>query len=240
MKFVKSLAVVLVAAVALPASAAVVESKFVTGADGWRASNGSTKIEHSVFGGPGGGGYLKVYDMGEGRASITAPSSFLTALRALDDSNGGSLSFDYKVDSYGANVKYGFDIGLELWIDKSVAKSLGINNVLYLPVDTVNPSDPDWVTWRTFTVSLVGSEWGVSNEIVWKCILSAVTEMRFVLEAVKNEPAVSGKRDIVGIGNIAFMPKPEVEGPGPDVPEPATLALLSVGALAMWRRRNSR
>jgi hypothetical protein len=231
MTFVKSLAVVLVAAVAMPVSAAMVKSTFDTGMEGWRASSSSARIEQSSTGGPGGGGYLKVFDRGEGRASILAPSLFVTA---VNETFGGTISFDYRVDRYGSNVREGFDIGVELVISKSVASSLGLGqNTFYAPVGVVDPGNPIWLTWQTFNVSLMGSDWGIDDDDLWECILASVTDIRFVLEAVRNYPAVTGQRDVVGIANITFTLN-EVRG---GIPEPVTMSLLGVGALALWRRR---
>jgi len=246
MKVVKGLVVVLVVAVAIPASAAVLESRFLTGTDGWSAVTGTNaKVEWAPSGGVGGGGYLKVFDTGSGKATIAAPSSFLAEVKDYGQSNGGMFSFDYKVDSYGTNVVKGLDIDVILILPRAVAISLlGVNtDRIVLTVATVDPKNPVWTDWQTFDVPLTASAWGVS-ESKWSAILAASAGLQIAVEAVENSTTNKNNMDVVGIGGFRYEPKPAVEVPTTDpenptvpIPEPLTLTLMSVGALALWRRR---
>ena len=245
MTFGKSLAVALLVAVAVPVSGAVIElrSDFSTGLDGWARATGSGTGPITLSYSPTGGkdpkaGYLIVKDGGSGASTLLAPQRFVDELNKVEISNGGTLSFDYRVQDFGGGIERGMDLKVELWIPTG----LGLGQKLvytFGKVDNWSNTSP-WLEWQTFDIPLTADAWNISNEMLWQAVLESVTQIRLVVEATVNKAGY--RMDTVNVGGIYYVQGPGVEVEGPTTPEiitpePATLSLLGAAVLALWRRR---
>jgi len=254
MKSVKGLAVVLLALIAVPAFAAVVPKDAVVtlesafpgyvngnsgGADGWTVRNGSLFVMGSN--GPKGSssGWLQIVDGSSKKATLVAPQPFVTALRAVDQdedsptfgdslSYGGALAFDYQVVSLGLNVGELYSV--------TVVLVAGADRLMYTNSEMKVQKSWAGAGWLDeFVIPLDGVTWGMRRSD-FSAFLGNLTGIEIQVEACEN----FNSGDIVGFGGFRYYSKADwtrkpVEGP--EVPEPATLTLLGIGALALWRRR---
>ncbi|MCL2700635.1 MAG: PEP-CTERM sorting domain-containing protein [Phycisphaerae bacterium] len=218
----KSLArslIVVLAVMAVPAYGAVlsINSSFATGLDGWTGINNS-KLDWISSGGPDGGGYLQWTDLGDGWGTIVAPSKFVGDLREFDE---GVLAFDYKVFTYGD--------GLMQYNPIIVKLVTGARTYEYTVATAAEVGALGTTDWHHFEVSMTAAAWGVT-EFEWELILRNVKGIQIAVE-----PAFNSKKpyDVIGVGGIILQSKDDVG----DVPEPATLTLMGMGALALLRRR---
>jgi hypothetical protein len=196
----KRLLAAVVALVAAPAAAVTISSTFDTDLDGWTISATSGTLSHQASGGNP-GGFLFV-DNAEGAVIVRAiaPAKFLGDLSAF---NGGSLAFDGNLLTKGSIPFY------SPYGQVRISTTGGTPATLDLA-----PGDPAIGVWTSYGVSLDAATWGQTPQR-WAEILSNVTEIAIVLEAVSGF-------ETNGFDNFSIT----------SVPEPGAAVLLAFGALA--------
>ena len=241
MRYVKCLAAVVAALAVVPAFAAVVtlEASFAKNADGWVGLPG-VAVVYQATEGPSGGGYLKVTDIGtNNRGGLVVPDKFVNELKAKGDNGeylayGGMFEMDYQVITLGKSSSVGAMYSLTVVLvtsggtyryDQGMQVQKAWEGAGWNPIDFVVPLTEEG--WKDSKGNALSKE-------DFEKALGSLTEIRIETEACFN----SGKTDydIVGFGGFRYYSGPSVKG-NPDLPEPATLSLLGIGALALWRRR---
>jgi len=177
-------------------------STFTSGSEGW---TGVDALEHdwtstwySTGGNPG--GYLRgvePYPQG-GTGYYIAPSSWFGNWNQY---LGGTLQYDIKIFS-----------GSSYFSDKDVIICSGGSCM-----SLINTSD-DWSGWKTFTVALNASSFGVS-ETYFNTIMSNVTSLNIRGEYINGSEAE-------GFDNV------QVTSPN-TIPEPVTFMLLGLGLMGI-------
>lgn len=205
-------ALALALVVSLPAAAVeLATSNFNTDAEGWRALNGVAATGWAASGGVS-GGYFWAADSGGGVIWVfDAPAAYLGDQTAA---LGGTLSFSLIVSTLAAPMA------------SQAATVRFIGGGLTL---AANAGGPPGLDWTPYTLPLLPSSFHVgdlSGPVATAAdlsrVFSSVTSLR-----IRGE--YSQLRDRGGIDNVVMSP----------VPEPATAALMLLGAagLAGWRRR---
>jgi len=227
MKSFVTILVVVLALAAVPAFAAKIQinDSFATDLGGWTAINNS-KLEWKATGGPDNGSYAQWTDLGEGRGTIVAPKTFLGDM--FDVYNGGSISFDYKIFTPGTNIDRYNPIVITLWS--------GTKNYSYTVATAAQMQAMVGQGWVTLEIPMTASAWGLSKS-VWGDLLGNLTGMHIAVECAVNSTTKSSQWDVVGIGGVRMVSTQEE--PRTEIPEPATLTLLGLGALALFRRRRN-
>lgn len=124
--------------------------------------------------------------------------------------NNAILSFDHKVIDFGQNID-----GLPFRVNIS-----GVGGAAYWSSNTA-PS----ANWQTLNATIAEANWTVTSG-TWATLLADVSYMAIAIEGIDN---TQGNLDIDGMDNVRIRA----------IPEPATLALLCTGAVALLRRRNA-
>lgn len=195
------------ALIAQGAGATTISSDFSTDLDGWTITPGSGALSYAGSGGNP-GGYLFV-DNAEGATIVRAiaPAKFLGDLSAFD---GGTLQFDGNLLSKGSVAFY------PPYGQVTIATTSGSPATLDLA-----PGDPAIGVWTTYGIPLDAATWG-QTPARWAQILSDVTEITIVLEAVSGF-------ETNGFDNFVLT----------SVPEPPSAALALLAALALGVRRRA-
>jgi hypothetical protein len=191
---------VMILGIATLAQAAITSTTFDKGLEGWTAIEDGV-ISYSEAGGSGGGGgFAKMHDNASGTwATYAAPESFLG--NRLSDFNG-TISFDIKrIDSNGTGYVPTVDL---------------ISGSTTLTHEFINQYPT--TSWNTYTVSLVGSAWGVTDQAL-KNVLTSLNGFR-----IRGEYR-DGTEDN-GLDNVMF-------GKAAPVPVPPSLFLLAPGLLGL-------
>ena len=173
--------------VSAPVSAALIQSDFEAGTDGW-TSNGQTTVSRPASGGNP-GGYLRFQDGGPDGYSAVAPTKFLGDLTGFI---GENIAFDYRVIQN--TEPYGSFSGL---VTISSASD-------FAQLDLI-PNIPPSSNWTTYSALLIASDWGKSDAD-WLALLSDVTRITIGMEP-GNFPDASGL-DNVRIGSQMAVPEP--------------------------------
>ncbi|MCX5805888.1 MAG: hypothetical protein NT010_07460 [Proteobacteria bacterium] len=190
---------VMILGIATLAQAAITSTTFDKNLEGWSAIEDGV-ISYSEAGGSGGGGgFAQMQDLAYGSwATYAAPASFLG--NRLSDFNG-SISFDVKrIDGNGTGYAPTVDL---------ISGSTTLTHVF-----TQFPTQ----AWNTYTVSLVGSEWGVTDEAL-KNVLTSLNGFHIRGE-YRDGPEYNG------LDNVMF-------GKAAPVPLPSALYLLAPGLLGL-------
>ena len=171
------------------------------------ATNNPGEVSFSAGGGNP-GGYCRFDDGSTGSAFILhAGGKFSGDWSALD--GAGAIVYDHKIFSVGASPSF---LPYE-------AVLLGAGGQARWYGATPTGTTP----WTTVTVPLVSSAWSLGGSN-WAGILSNVTLLMLRIEQV-DDPGGVMVPDSAGIDNVWL------------IPEPASLALLALGGLALTRRR---
>ncbi len=203
-------AVIVVAA--RQAAAIPITSTFDTDLDGWSmVSSNGTLTWQGAAGNPD--GFALFTDTRERIGTIKAPPKFLGDLSTFE---GGELSFDYVVQELGARIDRFLPIEVTIF---SGSRSYSI---------TAATPDASWETlgWQVLSVPLTAAQWGAEPSL-WDQVLANVTDLRISVESAANR---ARPYDTDGIDNITLAPLGEPK------PEPATISLLTLGAIALFRR----
>lgn len=162
-----------------PVYAAMVESNFDTGGDGWGKVGGVRLSWRSSGGNPG--GYLFFDDAGPDGYWANAPDSFLGN---LSDYNNGYFSFDYRLIRVPPNA-----------INPSAGLVRIFSGDEFVSLDFISQSPPSY-SWTTYTEALTAEAWGVAQD-EWNAILSDVTAIRIFMEP-------GGYPDESGLDNVVL------------------------------------
>jgi hypothetical protein len=176
----------MVAGTLAPAHAALIQSTFDTGLDGWTVIDGVTYTW--VSSGGNSGGYLQATDTASTDMLAVAASPKFTG--NLSSFNGGTLSFDARLIALkqSANTYPGFG-RVTLW---SGATSYMIDLA----------SSPITSSWLTYSATFDYLTWGLSKT-AWLSFISNITKITINLETH------SGPYEVVGLDNFRLrVPEP--------------------------------
>lgn len=165
-------------------------------------------VSHQAAGGNP-GGFLRIEDNRDDTFSVFAPAKFKGNLLPYDN---GLLSYDIIVlDPTSPLNSIGSGFG------RIQLQGGGSNATFdYAP----NPPIPSAEFWKAYSVPMTANAWNTTQEN-WETILSGVTNIDIILEP--------NNITTVGLDNFQVQSA---------IPEPATISLLSLGLLGMFRKKH--
>ncbi len=195
--------------------AAPIVSSFDNDLDGWTTVSSNATVEWQASGGNP-GGYAFFTDVSDGVGAVSAPAKFLGNLSAYV---GGELDLDYKVFDLGASIDHYLPLKVTIY-----------GNSTHYSYTVATP-DSTWDTlgWQTFSVPMTATAWGVATDD-WSALMGDVTELQISAESAVN---MAHPYDTDGLDNITLSSLG-------DIPEPATMVMLTLGAAGLIARRRAR